>query len=206
MSVETVDIAQLSPRPWRTIWFSPRLTMRQLIASESRPSWTLVVGLAALHGALSTLGGLAAKGQLSLGMAVMPTLIGVMQVFFGVLVGPFLLAFSGGWFGGQAEPDDIRQSLAWSYAPYAVTAVVWIPILLVMGDPMKPESVDTPSAWMILKALLLVVASLVYFSALAWNVVLQVITLAEVQKFSILRSFASIVIWLVPMVLLSLLR
>ena len=62
---EVLDAAPVTARPWRTIWFSPRRTMRELLASEVRPGWTLVVGLAALHGALATLGGLAPEGELS---------------------------------------------------------------------------------------------------------------------------------------------
>src|SRR5687768_14341988 len=108
MTSDVLDVAAVTARPWRTIWFSPRRTMRELLASDVRPAWTLVVSLAALHGALATLAGLAARGELSVGQAAMPTIIGVLQVFFGVLIGPFLLAFSGGWFGGQADPDEIR--------------------------------------------------------------------------------------------------
>jgi len=87
MTTEVLEVAPVMARPWRTIWFSPRRTMRELLASEVRPGWTLVVGLAALHGALATLGGLAAKGELSFTMAAMPTIIGVLQVVFGVLSG-----------------------------------------------------------------------------------------------------------------------
>jgi len=38
-----------------------------------------------------------------------------------------------------------------------------------------------------------------------WAFVLEVITLAEVQQFSIPRSLGSIVIWMVPLLLLALL-
>lgn len=199
---EVLDAAPVTPRPWRTIWFSPRGTMRELLASEVRPGWTLVVGLAALHGALATLGGLAAKGELSVNMAAMPTIIGVLQVVFGVLVGPFLLAISGGWFGGQADPEEIRQSLAWSYAPFAVTAVCWIPVMLAGGGAVAAVQGDAASASMVLKALLLLAVTLVYVAALFWTFVLQVITLAEVQHFSVPRSLGSIVVWMMPLLLL----
>ena len=205
MTTEVLEVAPVMARPWRTIWFSPRRTMRELLASEVRPGWTLVVGLAALHGALATLGGLAAKGELSFTMAAMPTIIGVLQVVFGMLIGPFLLAFSGGWFGGQADPEEIRQSLAWSYAPFAVTAVCWIPVMLAGGGPVAPGQVDAPSASMLLKALLLFAVTLVYVAALLWTFVLQVITLAEVQHFSVPRSLGSIVVWMIPLLLLSML-
>jgi hypothetical protein len=205
MFPEVLDAAPVTARPWRTIWFSPRRTMRELLAAEMRPGWTLVVGLAALHGALATLGGLAAKGELSFNMAAMPTIVGVLQVVFGVLVGPFLLAFSGGWFGGQADPEEIRQSLAWSYAPFAVTAVCWIPVIQAGGGAAAPVQVDAPSASMVLKAVLLLAVTLVHVAALAWTFVLQVITLAQVQHFSVSRSLGSIVIWMIPLLLLSVL-
>jgi hypothetical protein len=203
MFPEVLDVAPVTARPWRTIWFSPRRTMRELLVSEMRPGWTLVVGLAALHGALATLGGLAAKGELSFNMAAMPTIVGVLQVVFGVLVGPFLLAFSGGWFGGQADPEEIRQSLAWSYAPLAVTAVCWIPVILTGAGAAAPVQVDAPSASMVLKAVLLLAVTLVHVAALAWTFVLQVITLAEAQHFSVPRSLGSIAIWMIPLLLLS---
>jgi hypothetical protein len=206
MTPETLDAVSVTARPWRTIWFSPRRTMQELLASDVRPGWTLVVGLAALHGALATLGGLSAKGALSFNMAVMPTIIGVLQVVFGVLVGPFFLAFSGGWFGGQADPEEIRQSLAWSYAPFAVTAVFWIPVLLAGGGAVGTVPADAPSASMALKGLLLLAVGLVYVAALLWTFVLQVITLAEVQHFSVPRSLGSIVVWMVPLLLLKVLR
>lgn len=205
MTPETLEAVAVAARPWRTIWFSPRRTMRELLAAEVRPGWTLVVGLAALHGALATLGGLAAKGELSFNIAAMPTIIGVLQVVFGVLVGPFLLAFSGGWFGGEADPEEIRQSLAWSYAPFAVTAVCWIPVMLAGGGAVATAPIDAPSAAVALKALLFLAVTLVYVAALLWTFVLQVITLAEVQHFSVARSLGSIVVWMVPLLLLSLL-
>lgn len=205
MTSEVVAAAPIAARPWRTIWFSPRRTIRDLLASEVRPGWTLVVGLAALHGALATLAGLAAKGDLSFNTATMPTIIGALQVVFGVLVGPFFLAFSGGWFGGQADPEDIRQSLAWSYAPLAVTAVFWIPVLLAGGGAIDAVHPDEPSASAVLRALLLLAVTFVYVAAAVWTFVLQVITLAEVQQFSILRSLGSIVVWMIPLLLLLLL-
>jgi hypothetical protein len=202
MIPEVLDAAPVTARPWRTIWFSPRRTMRELLTSEVRPGWTLVVGLAALHGALATLGGLAAKSELSLNMAAVPTIVGVLQVVFGVLVGPFLLAFSGGWFGGQADPEEIRQSLAWSYAPFAVTAVCWIPVMLAGGGAVAAVQVDAPSNSMVLKALLFLAVTFVYVAALLCTFVLQVITLAEVQHFSVFRSLGSIVVWMMPLLLL----
>jgi hypothetical protein len=34
------------PTPWRTIWFSPRITIRRLIEADVRSSWVPVIVLA----------------------------------------------------------------------------------------------------------------------------------------------------------------
>jgi hypothetical protein len=57
----------------------------------------------------------------------------------------------------------------------------------------------------VLRALLLLAVTFVYVAAAVWTFVLQVITLAEVQQFSILRSLGSIVVWMIPLLLLLLL-
>ena len=58
---------------------------------------------------------------------------------------------------------------------------------------------------MVLKAVLLLAVTLVHVAALVWTFVLQVITLAEVQHFSVGRSLGSIAIWMIPLLLLSVL-
>lgn len=53
----TIDAPGAPPaaRPWRTIWLSPRRTMRAILDGELRPTWVPVVGLASLNGALATI-------------------------------------------------------------------------------------------------------------------------------------------------------
>jgi hypothetical protein len=58
---------------------------------------------------------------------------------------------------------------------------------------------------MALKAVLLLAVTLVHVAALFWTFVLQVVTFAEVQHFSVPRSLASIVVWMIPLLLLSVL-
>jgi hypothetical protein len=123
----------------------------------------------------------------------MPVLIGMLQIVFGVLVGPFLLAWVGGWFGGDADPSDIRQSVAWSYAPLAVTAVAWIPSLLAPGQ----IGSDPPLDWSLVLGMLGLAIGAI------WSFVMQVVTLAEVQRFSTWRALLSILILAIPMLLLA---
>ena len=123
------------PSPWRTVWFSPRLTMRRVLAAEPRPSWTAVIALAALHQVFSSLQVDPVSGAFSANRSAMPAILGALQIVFGVLVGPFLLAFVGSWLSGEADADDLRHAVAWSYVPHAIFGLLWIPILIAFGGP-----------------------------------------------------------------------
>lgn len=182
--------------PWLTIWGSPRATIRRIVDAEERPTWIPVVALAAVHQALVTLQGGELGGEPA-SAYVMPVLIGMLQIVFGVLVGPFLLAWVGGWFGGDADPSDIRQSVAWSYAPLAVTTVAWIPSLLGHGIAPGQIASDAPLDWSIALGMLGLAIGAI------WSFVMQVVTLAEVQRFSPWRALLSILILVIPMLLLA---
>ena len=121
----------------------------------------------------------------------MPAALGSAGTIFGVLIGPFILAFVGGWLGGNADPAEIRQAVAWSYAPFAVAGLCWMPVAILYRD----RSSDMP-----VTLLPLVLAALI---GALWSLVTQVAMLAEVQQFSILRAIASIVIVLIPTLLLG---
>lgn len=177
--------------------------MRDLLASEARPSWVPVVALAGVHQVLAAVLGNPGNGTLSFDHALMPAVIGVLQLIFGVLIGPFLLALVGGWFGGQADPDEIRQSVAWSYAPFAAATLCLIPILLASRGLTGSDGAAVETTSQALQALVVLGGLLLYLLAVLWALVLQVVTLAEVQRFSILRAIGNLFVLLVPFLLLS---
>ena len=185
------------PSPWRTVWFSPRLTIRRILAAEPRPSWTGVIALAALHQVFASLQADPVDGAFSANRSAMPVMLGALQIVFGVLVGPFLLAFVGSWLDGEADADDIRHAVAWSYVPHAIFGLLWIPILIAFGGPPAGAPPAGTAQW--IAALL----ALVVFSGAVWTVVLEVIMIAEVQRFAIWRALLSMVILLIPLVLLG---
>jgi hypothetical protein len=195
-----------TPRPWRTIWFSPRRTIRAVVDSEVRPSWVPVVALAVLHQVLaSILGAMGPDGTISSTRVTMPAIIAGLEVIFGVIVGPFYLAFTGRWFGGDADPGEIRQSMAWSYVPVAVATILQV-MMFALSTFLPRESIAAGevTASEIGAALILVGSIAVYVVVLAWAVVLQVVTLAEVQRFSIRRAIGNLLILFIPLLLLTL--
>jgi hypothetical protein len=179
------------------MWFSPRQTIRRIVDAEVRPAIGMVIALAALHQAFHALPPDPADGTSYVALATMPVVVSILQLVYSVLVGPFLIAFVSGWLGGEADASDIRQAVAWSYVPSAVGALAWPPIFLLSGIP--DAAPQTAAEW---AALPFALAGLV---TLLWTLVLEVITLAEVQRFSILRAIACLVILLLPALLFSLL-
>ena len=187
-----------SPNPWVSIWLSPRKTIRSIVDAEAehRSDWRPVVAFAMVVQGIASLQ--TAGGTISVSMSVMPVILGMLQVLGGVLIGPFLLAFVGGWLGGDADPSDIRPAVAWSYVPYVVGAIVWAPLIFVYPTPPAGSEATVPLGLAALAFLALMVSGL-------WSFVTQVITLAEVQRFSILRALACLLILAVPLVVLGML-
>jgi len=185
--------------PWRTMWFSPRVTIRRVLDAEARSSWVPVVALAAVSSAFGSLQLDPDTTALSASRSAMPMIIGVLQLIFGVLVGPFLLAFVGGWLGGEADPADIREAVAWSYVPIAVGSLLWMPLLLAFGSRVFHNDLAPQSALPWPAMLMLLGISLSYL----WSIPLLVGGLAEVQRFSIGKAILSLIILGIPLVLLS---
>jgi hypothetical protein len=191
----------LKGTPWMTMWFTPRVTVRHLIEADEKPTWIPAVAIAAVHQSLQWLqtNHRFAAGSDPVSAVVSALLFGGAALVYSVLIGPFLLAFVGGWLGGAGDADDIRQAIAWSYVPTAVATVLWIPVLAAFG--WRAFSADltprTAAQWMALPVLLLIsVAAL-------WTLVLQVGGLAEAQRFSIVRAVVSILILTVPLLLFA---
>jgi len=194
--LDTIAVAAPPQSPWRTIWFSPRRTIRRIVDAEVRPTWWPVVALSALGQAVAALA-FDPDGSLSLSNSFMPVTIGIAQAIFGVLVGPFLLAFVGGWLGGDADPADIRQAVVWGNVPFAVAAVGWIPLALWFKGSLSNPDAEIPLA--------VVPVMLALGIAAEWSVVTQIVALAEVQRFSVWRAIASVLILMIPMLLLGML-
>ena len=194
-----VDVETTVPNPpaspWVSIWFSPRRTIRRVLDSEAPPAWWPVIALAVVGQMIGALS-FDPTGGVNVSASFMPVVLGAVQIVFGVLIGPFLLAFTGSWFGGEADPSEIRQAVAWGYVPIAIAGLGWIPVVLIYGGELaKPDpQIPLPVA---------IVGLAVVIGAL-WSVVTQVIALSEVQRFSIARAIASMLILLIPLLLLRL--
>ena len=77
----TAEVAPTEPNPWRTIWFSPRQTIRELLATDNRRSWLPPFLLFLLGNQLAQVNDLWAQGQVSLPVVVVGGSLGAALAF-----------------------------------------------------------------------------------------------------------------------------
>lgn len=177
------------PNPWRTLWFSPRLTITRIVDAEVRPSWVPVITLAALHLGVGELKG-DANGRVVIASSVTPVAWALFDLAFHIVAGPFFVVYVARWFGRNAAVSAIREANVWSYLPFALSIFLWIPGLLLLGP--LAASPDAPDH------LVLVPIWLGVLAALIWTLVLGVLMLAEVVRASAWKALAITLIASIP--------
>ena len=189
--------------PWFSMWLHPRRTIRQIV--ETNPE-RLVLSLAALGGVVEGLTNMASdsKGDdMSLRAILLASLIvGPIMGIVGLWVGGFLLRWTGGWIGGQADARRIRATLAWANVPLVWSLLLWIPAILLFGLELFTEATPVLDASAQLAGLHLVFSVGIGIISL-WSFVAFLHALGEVQGFSawrsLLNSFLALLVFLVPL-------
>jgi hypothetical protein len=171
--------------PWRTIWFSPRLTIRRLLAVE-RPTWMLVFVLSLGASVLYSLNTWLASPATDISLARhIGTSLALWVAWF--WPGVPLLARYGRWRGGRGITPHVRVAVVWSMVPVIVGALFWIPLWLVTGGE-GVHSVDRRQP--LLASVLYVVTEIGTY----WSIIASVAMLAEVQRFSWWKAFESLMV------------
>ena len=171
--------AKKATHPLISIWARPRATMRHIVDTNPRH---LVLQLAVLTGVAEVFG---TAGPQDFGkkfgvpltlllFLVVGSILGVLALY----VGGKLLHWSGRWLGGRASLAEVQSAFAWSTVPRISTLPIVLTAILLSDQ-----------SW---------VGSSFYFAPIilldVWSVVLLVICIGEVQRFSTLKSLASILL------------
>ena len=186
--------------PWRGMWLSPRRTVRGLMAMEQRPSWIPVVALAGINSSLILLinqsGDALREPASALGFAVFQ---GGLQLVYGVLISPFIIALVGGWLGAEGDADDVRLAVAWGYVPLAATLILWLPLFAAYGwDAVRLETQPPTTAQAGLMGTLYLPIGL----APMYSYILQLGGIAAALRTSLWRALIILIIPLIPLILL----
>lgn len=177
-------------RPWRSMWFQPRKTIRWIV--ETNPSYGIfwLAGVYILQSLLFFLNFWSIGFKFSHYAILIPSflaapLLGVLWIwFYG-----WILRSTGRWFGGKAPASHIRAALAWSRLPAGLSLLVWV--FLFFYRPQEMFIQHGPGS------LAAFVHALLFFFW-GWTLVLFVQAIREVQHFSFFRAILNIFIsWII---------
>jgi len=178
-------------KPWFYIWIKPRTTIRAIVDSEPGK---YVLLLAALYGIYNALGEFSERafGE-SVGMIVVilgALVIGPIGGLIGLYLSGAILRWSGSLLDGQASSTEARAAIAWSSIPTVIALLLWVPLVAFYGNEMfsrvAPTIIDNPYP-LLLVGLIEIVLTL-------WTIVMVILTLIEVHRFSIWRSIGAVAI------------
>lgn len=177
-----------------SIWTQPRATIAQLCeVSSSRAVFTLVI----LGGIVSVLDKAVTK---SLGDAVSMTVILAVAIaigpifgLIGLYVGPWVLAKTGSWIGGNGDRRRLRIAWAWSYAIPVVIGLLYIPQILLFGNELfTSASPSSPGLGITMLGF-----GALEFIAGCWAIVVMTKAVGEAQGFSAWKALLNLLIALI---------
>lgn len=192
----------MHPNPFRSVWTSPRETIRQIVDGGSKRYLFLIPAVAGAVQAASSVLGDRADFQ-AVGIPLAAALVGALVVgalfgFVGLWLGSLLVYWVGKLLSGRATRLAVRVALTWGYVPVlaatVVTGVLGAVVGLLVADKVNPENVGSLSA----VVPLMVGASVFMIITVVANVWATVITskmVAEVQGFqSAWKGFLNLIL------------
>ncbi|WP_018757963.1 Yip1 family protein [Paenibacillus terrigena] len=184
--------------PWLHIWTRPRQVIRDILSGkDSRRNILILAGVSGILRALDQ------ATTRSLGDHMGTATIILMSLIFGFIGGlislyliSWIMSFTGKWVGGQASFHEVLTATAWSNVILICVGVLWIPELLIFGHEMFTTVTPMMDANPNLKLLLIVFSSIEIILSF-WAVVVYILTLSEVQKFSGWMALLNVILALV---------
>lgn len=177
------------------------MTISKIVAKN--PNQGLWI-LAAIYGFLSFLNG---SQTLALGNRVHVLLILLLAVivapFWGMVVfgiWSWVVHLVGKMLKGQGSFAFVRAAFAWSCVPLSVNILLWVLLLIAFGGSLFQTMQGSVGPMLLL--LFVLIAKVI---VMVWSLVIYINALAEVQKYSVGRSIANIVLaWVAIAVLFAL--
>lgn len=180
--------------PWRSIWFNPRSTIRNIVhENPNRSLWLLafVLGLTSLFNGFQSF-----PIALRVGLIPMFAIALLLAALWGYLifaVWSWAVLLTGKLFKGKATFMAARAAYAWSCVPLLGNVCLWLVLVSFFGSILffgpQPNLVLSGSTVTLLFFLLIgkVVLSI-------WSIVIYLQALAEVQSYSVLRAIGNVIL------------
>lgn len=171
--------------PLKTIWTSPRETIRRIVSENPELHVVLLTCLSGVGQVLDRASMRDAGDILPVpAIFAVACLLGPLSGLFSLWILSHLCRLAGTWMGGTATREHIKAAIAWASVPVVFSLALWIPQLALFGSELftaETPGIDSQSLPLTVVFVGLGVAELVLG---VWTIVLLCHTLAEVQGYS----------------------
>jgi len=174
----------MSPSPFKTIWISPRATVRRIVAENPRLHVVLLACLSGVGESLNRASRRNAGDRFSITVILgLACVLGPLGGLLTLWISSHLLSFTGKLVGGRGNREHLKTAIAWATVPVVFALPLWIPNLLLFGSEMftsRTPRLDSQPA-LVVPFMAITLAQLILS---IWSVVLLCQTVTEVQGYS----------------------
>ncbi len=191
--------------PWKTIWFSPKKTVEQIVLTNKRRGLHL---LAFLYGFAFCLG---LARSMFLGTSYSALFIFIASAILAWPIGYAILSVSsalfywiGKWFKGTATFCEVRAAIFWSNAPSLITAISWMALVGYFGGVVFTQE------FMVMHAskgqlVFAQIVSVVQMAMGVWGIVIFLSGYSQVEGFSrwmaLFSGILATILWFVLLII-----
>jgi len=180
--------------PWTTMWFDPRGTIRNIIATNPNRNLFLLAVLGGIGQTFANAVALNLGDRMSTASVVLACIaIGPLNGLLTVYIGSIVIHWTSTKLGGFSLISHIRAAIAWSWVPFVSTLPLWIVKYILFRDELfKSEKIFIQS-----HSVLSTLYSLIGFIDIVlaiWSILLLYQAIGEVNGFSAWRGFAAVVL------------
>ena len=136
MNENLTEIKNDHYKPWLSIWFHPRKTIRSIAINNTRYALFLLAALFGTYKIIDqsskqSLGDLLPFGAIIGLSLVLGIFVGLLNIY---LYGACMHMVGSVWFGGKATIDECRAAAAWSMLPEILGLIIFIPVLIIFQE------------------------------------------------------------------------
>lgn len=111
----------------------------------------------------------------------------------GITITAALLTWVGSWIGGKGSYVQVRAAVAWSNVPTIITCLTWIVWVVLFREALFYEEFFQSAFVGMEKGVILGLAMLQFVAGI-WSFVVLLISLSEVQGFSVWKALLNIIL------------
>lgn len=194
MTEQSSSVLPTNFNPWLEIWYRPRTTIRRIVQWYPKRGVYVLAGVAGYGRYLDTASDQALGDNMDLlGVLGLGLILGPIGGVISLAISTFVIGFVARRLGGEAESDDVLSALAWAQAPAFISLAFWMLQIVLFGADLFKREIPLLEANPLFALLFIPLAAISLLVVLG-QFVLTVLTLAEVNRFSIWRSIGTLLI------------